>query len=105
MNELEKRLRTLLSQAQSFVTAAPMEAVARAKLVVREGQAALDGADEATQAWLKPLVAYAESKVGKYEAALEAWQADNHARADLFSQNERDRYEAPVPGLTGLSAD
>lgn len=98
MTDLETRLRALLAQAQTFVTDAPMEAVARAKLAEGEARAALAGADAETEAWLRPLHAYAEARITKYQAVLDGWLQENQERSDTFSQNERDRYVAPVPG-------
>ena len=97
MSELTDRLRRMLAQAQVFVGDAPMEAVARAKLLVREANAALSVAGDVERDEVHAILQLARKLVAKYEARLEAFQSENAQRAALIHQHEMERLTQPIP--------
>lgn len=101
MTELTSRLRRMLSQAQGFAEDAPMEALARAKLLVHEAHAAAALAGEGEREEVLGILQLARKRVARYEAKVEAFQKANVERAALFQSNEQQRYAAPVPGIPG----
>jgi hypothetical protein len=101
MSELTSRLRRMLSQAQGFAEDAPMEALARAKLLVHEAHAAAALAAEDERDEVLGLLQLARKRVARYEAKVEAFQKANTERAELFSSNEKQRYVTPVAGIPG----
>lgn len=99
MSEVISKLKRMLAQSQGFLGDAPLEAVARAELAVREADKAIAGtADVQEREQLVGLRAIAASRVEKYRAANQAWSAENQARADLFAENEQLRLEQPIAG-------
>jgi hypothetical protein len=97
MSELTNQIRRMLNQAQKFTTDAPLEAVSRVRLALRTAQEGLAKAsgEEATQ--LRTLIELAEGRTGRYELALASWSSGVRARAELYTQNERDRLQQPLP--------
>ena len=84
MSELTSRLRRMLAQAEGFTTDAPMEALARAKLLVHEAHAALSLASDAERDEVLSILSMAKKRIVKYEQKLETFQGANHQRAALF---------------------
>ncbi len=97
MSEVTSNLKRMLAQSQGFSGEAPLEAQARAELAVREVDAALRGvSDAAEREQLLGLRAIAVSRVERYTALNEAWNAQNSERADLFAANEQIRLDNPI---------
>lgn len=98
MSELTERVRKMLSQAQVFARDTPFEAVSRA----RQATSVIDQALAATttsaedRAVLTSLRSLAVSRGEKYEARLQEWLAESEARANLFTENERERLAQPI---------
>ena len=97
MSELTDRLKRMLSQAQVFATDAPMEAVARAKLLAHDAHAALSAVSDGERDEVLSLLQLARKRVTKYEAAVAAFQAANKERQDLLYRNEMHRLTQPIP--------
>jgi hypothetical protein len=87
----------MLSQAQVFVGDAPMEALARAQLLVREANAAHSVASDVERDEVHAILSLARKLVTKYEGRLAAFQADNAQRAALLRANEMERLQRPMP--------
>jgi hypothetical protein len=87
----------MLNQAQKFATDAPLEAVSRARLALRTAQGGLAkaGGEEATQ--LRTLIELAEARIERYALTLASWSSEVRARAHLYTQNERERLQKPLP--------
>ena len=101
MSELTSRLRRMLSQTQGFAEDAPMEALARAKLLVHEAHAAVALAGEGERDEVLGILQLARKRVGRYETKVEAFQKANAERAALFQRNETERYAGAVSGVPG----
>ncbi|HEX6243530.1 MAG TPA: hypothetical protein VFZ61_21605 [Polyangiales bacterium] len=97
MSDVISQVRRMLSQAQKFVSDAPLEAVSRAQLARRTAQAALASASPAERAELETLIELAETRGERYAAALETWSGTVRARADEYNENERKRLAQPLP--------
>lgn len=97
MSELTNQLRRMLSQAQKFVTDAPLEAVSRAQLALRTARAGLAKASAEERAELDTLIELAETRIERYSQALSQWSGGVRARADLYNANERKRLAEPLP--------
>ena len=97
MSELTDRLRRMQAQAQMFAGDAPMEALSRAKLLTREANAALSVVSDVERDEVHALLSLARKLVTKYEARVEAFQAENKRRADLLHNNEMQRLVSPIP--------
>ena len=97
MSELTNQVRRMLSQAQKFVTDAPLEAVSRAELALATARAGLAraSADERTE--LETQIELAETRLERYQQALSKWSGGVRARADLYNDNERKRLAEPLP--------
>lgn len=76
-----------------------VDALGRARLCLKEIDATALALGE--QESLSADRARAARRVEAYEAMHAKWQERTQARADLFEQNEQDRYDAPLakPGL------
>jgi hypothetical protein len=98
MSEVTQKLKYMLVQAQMFAADAPLEALARAELAVREAKAALHAGHGIDRDQLTSLLAIAQSRVELYGARLSKWTAGVQERADLFEENEMQRLEQPLPG-------
>jgi hypothetical protein len=96
MSEVIKKLQRMLAQAQGFAEDAPLEAVERAKLAVREADRALAQAsgDEADQ--IQALKAMAASRVSLYGGELSGWTESVRDRANLFEEHEQERLASPI---------
>ncbi len=101
MSELTSRLRRMLSQAQGFAEDAPMEALARAKLLVHEAHASLVLAGEDERDEVLSILQLARKRVARYEGKVQAFQKANAERAALFQRNETQRYASAVEGVPG----
>jgi hypothetical protein len=101
MSELTSRLKRMLSQAQGFVEDAPMEAFARAKLLVHEAHASLVLASEDEREEVLGILQLARKRVARYESKVQAFQKANVERAALFQHHEQQRYAAACPGIPG----
>jgi uncharacterized membrane protein len=97
MSEVTQKLQRMLAQAQGFAADAPLEAVARAQLAVKEAEQALTKAQGTEREQLLALRAIATSRVEKYENQLSGWTKGVEERADLFESNEQARIEQPIP--------
>jgi|GEM_PF-5765323 len=97
MSEVTQKLQRMLAQAQGFSQEAPLEAVARAQLAVREAERALTHAQGAEREQLQALRAIAASRVETYSARLSGWTKGVEARANLFETHEQQRIEQPIP--------
>ena len=97
MSEVTQKLQRMLAQAQGFSADAPLEAVARAELAVKEAERALATAQGTEQEQLIALRAIAASRVEKYKNQLSGWLEGVEQRADLFESNEQARIEQPIP--------
>jgi hypothetical protein len=97
MSELTDRLRRMLAQTQVFVGDAPMEAVARGQLLVREANAALSVAGDVERDEVHAILQLARKMVAKYEARVATFQTANAERAALLHRNEMDRLARPLP--------
>jgi hypothetical protein len=97
MSELTHRVRRMLSQAQTFATDAPLEALSRAQLALRTARAALTQADDEERPELQTLCELAETRSDRYQAALAAWSAQVRAREELYNRHERERLQRPLP--------
>lgn len=94
--ETMEQLRRALSQAQTFVGDAPLEALARARLVVHDANAALLGAEGEQREELASIAAQGASRVGMYETAVAAWSRTVRNRAELFHTHEVARLQRPI---------
>jgi hypothetical protein len=101
MSELTSRLRRMLSQAQGFAEDAPMEALARTKLLVHEAHASVALAGEHEREEVLGILQLARKRVARYEAKVQAFQKANAERAALFQRNEEQRYVSAVAGVPG----
>jgi hypothetical protein len=101
MSELTSRLRRMLSQTQAFAEDAPMEALARAKLLVHEAHASVALASENERDEVLGILQLARKRVSRYEAKVAAFQQANAERAALFQRNEQQRYAEAVSGIPG----
>jgi hypothetical protein len=97
MSELTNRVRRMLSQAQTFAKDAPLEALSRAQLALRTASAALAQASEEERPELQTLCELAETRGERYRAILDGWATQVRERADLYTQNERERLQQPLP--------
>jgi F0F1-type ATP synthase membrane subunit b/b' len=97
MSELTNQVRRMLSQAQKFVTDAPLEAVSRAQLALRTARAALATAAAEERAELETLIELAETRIERDGQALSRWSGTVRARADLYNHNERKKLAEPLP--------
>jgi hypothetical protein len=97
MSELTSRLRRMLAQAEGFTTDAPMEALARAKLLAHEAHAALSLAGDAERDEVLSILSMAKKRIAKYEQKVETFQGANHRRAAQFDTNEQQRLQQPIP--------
>ena len=97
MSELTNQLRRMLSQAQKFVTDAPLEAVSRAQLALRTARAGLASAGAEERAELGTLIELAETRLERYSLAWTQWAGSVRARADEYTDNERKRLQQPLP--------
>jgi ElaB/YqjD/DUF883 family membrane-anchored ribosome-binding protein len=97
MSELTNQVRRMLTQAQKFVTDAPLEAVSRAQLALSTARGGLAAAstDERTQ--LQTLIELAETRIERYGQALAHWSGTVRARSEEFIDNERKRLQQPLP--------
>ncbi len=103
MSETIQKLQHALSQAQTFASDTPLEALARAQLVVREAEAALASAPALAidlgggeRADLEELLARAEARVRQYEALVASWDKGVRVRAELFHSHEVERLQRPI---------
>lgn len=96
MSELTNRVRKMLSQAQTFVTDAPLEALSRAQLALRTARAGLASAGDAEREELQRQCELAEARSERYQAALAAWSARIRERAELYTRHERERLQLPM---------
>ncbi|MFT3927904.1 MAG: hypothetical protein QM778_35580 [Myxococcales bacterium] len=97
MSEVTQKLQRMLAQAQGFSRDAPLEAVARAQLAVREAEQALASAHGSEREQLIALKAIAESRVERYGQELSGWTKGVEERANLFETHEQQRIEQPIP--------
>ena len=97
MSELTDRLRRMLAQAQVFAGDAPMEALARARLLVRESNDALSVAGDVERDDVQAILLLARKLVAKYETSVAAFQTENARRATLLYENEMERLVRPIP--------
>jgi hypothetical protein len=97
MSELTSDLRRMLSQAQMFASHAPMEALARAKLLAHEAHAALSSVSEVEREEVLSILQLARKRVARYEQKVAAFQQGNATRAALFLHNERERLQQSIP--------
>ncbi len=96
MSETIQKLQRALSQAQTFLHDAPLEALARAQLVAREAEAALGDVPTADRAQIEELLAMAVSRVRKYEQQVARWDKGVRLRAELFHTHEVERLQRPI---------
>jgi hypothetical protein len=97
MSELTDRLKRMLSQAQMFAIDAPMEALARAKLLVSQANAALSVVSDVERDDVLSILQLARKRVARYEARVSSFQHDNRERAALFTRHEFERLQQPIP--------
>jgi hypothetical protein len=97
MSELTDQVRRMLSQAQKFVTDAPLEAVSRAQLALKTARAALPSASLDERAQLETLIELAETRIERYGQALASWSQGVRTRQDEYTTNERKRLQQPLP--------
>jgi hypothetical protein len=97
MSELTHRVRRMLSQAQTFVKDAPLEALSRAQLALRTASAALAHASDEERPELQTLCELAETRSDRYQAALATWSSEVRERAELYNAHERQRLQQPLP--------
>lgn len=101
MREIIQKLQRALSQAQTFAKDTPLEALARARSVARDAQAALVGAAKATseeRAQLSSIASMAASRISQYEAVVAGWDHGVRERAQLFHTHEVERLQRPIAG-------
>ena len=96
MSDTIQKLQRALSQAQTFAHDAPLEALARAQLVVREAEAALTNVDAEQREQIEELHAMAVSRVRKYEGQVARWDKGVRVRAELFHMHEVERLQRPI---------
>ncbi len=100
MREMIQKLQRALSQAQMFAQDTPLEALARARLVASEAQAALTSAgakaDAAECEQLASIAAMATSRITQYEAVVAGWDHGVRERAELFHTHEVERLQRPI---------
>ncbi len=94
--ETVEQLRRALSQAQTFVGDAPLEALARARRVVHEANAALRDAEGEQREEFASIAAQGASRVATYETAVAAWSRTVRDRAELFHSHEVQRLQRPI---------
>lgn len=97
MSELTDQVRRMLTQAQKFVTDAPLEAVSRAQLALKTARAGLAQANVEERVQLDTLIELAETRIERYGQALASWSGGVRARADEYNENERKRLQLPLP--------
>jgi hypothetical protein len=97
MSEVTKKLQRMIAQAQGFAKDAPLEALARAQLALRESEAALATAPAAEREQLAALKAIAASRVETYQAQLSGWNKGVRERSDTFETHEQERLEQAIP--------
>jgi hypothetical protein len=97
MSELISHLRRMLSQAQMFANDAPMEAVARAKLLVHEAHEGLAHVSEVERDEVLAILQLARKRVARYEQKLAAFQGTVEERAALFLKHEHERLQQSIP--------
>lgn len=97
MSEFVGRMQRALAQAKGFTEDAPLEAVARTELVVRELEAALPSAPHTERAELEALRALAVRRLETYRALEQTFRKEATTRANLFGQHERERLADALP--------
>jgi hypothetical protein len=91
----------MLAQTQGFAEDAPMEALARAKLLVHEAHASVALAGEDEREEVLSILQLARKRVARYEGKVQAFQKANAERAALFQHHEEARYAGAVRGVPG----
>jgi len=96
MSETIQKLSRALSQAQTFAKDTPLEALARAQLVLRQANAAKAHAAGTEAEQLASIAAMAASNIEKYQAQVASWDDGVRARAALFHKHEVERLQQPI---------
>jgi hypothetical protein len=97
MSEVTEKLQRMLAQAQIFSQEQiPLEAVARAKLAVRESEQALETATGPEREQLIALRAIAASRAERYEAQRSSWTKGVAERANQFELSEQEKLKQPI---------
>ena len=97
MSDVTEKLQRMLAQAQIFSQEqVPLEAVARAKLAIREADQALLAVSGPEREQLIALRAIAASRAERYEAERASWTKGVAERANQFEVNEQEKLKQPI---------
>ncbi len=98
-NATRERWLTMSAQAEHLASRDnTLDAVARARLLVSETLAALNGAPSADRQWFEEQVAFAQGLLTRLEKQHAAWQATVVARKAALHSREAKAYGDKVPG-------
>ena len=98
-NATRERWLTMSAQAEHLATRDnTLDAVARARLLVSETAAALNGASSADRQWFEEQVAFAQGLLARMEQKDAAWRASVVARKEALRSREAVAYGEKVPG-------